>query len=70
VANELVELIDFLNERYAADAFNKVEFETVQRLAGSCVTGCRIAEPGVAGTAPAFDGFSPRLALTAAAVAR
>ncbi|MEZ5657962.1 MAG: nucleotide sugar dehydrogenase [Burkholderiaceae bacterium] len=46
VANELVELIAFLNEHYAHDAFNQVTLETVRELAGSCVTGCVIAEPG------------------------
>jgi UDP-N-acetyl-D-mannosaminuronic acid dehydrogenase len=46
VANELRELIEFLNDRYAADAFNKVRFGDAQRLAGTCVTGCAIVDPG------------------------
>ena len=65
VANELVELIDFLNERYASDAFNRVSFETVRELAGSCVTGCAIAEPGPITEVPRFDGFAFRLAAMA-----
>jgi len=42
VARELVELIAFLNEHYAADEFNRVSFDEMRRLAGSCVTGCVI----------------------------
>lgn len=53
VANEVAELVDFLNDRYAADAFNRVRFSEVQRIAGTCVTGCVIADPGpVRGLAP------------------
>ncbi|MGE0798206.1 MAG: nucleotide sugar dehydrogenase [Lautropia sp.] len=65
VANELVELIDFLNARYAPDAFNRIEFDTVRRLAGSCVTGCSIAAAGAIDALPSFDGFTPRLVRTA-----
>ncbi|MEZ5652748.1 MAG: nucleotide sugar dehydrogenase [Burkholderiaceae bacterium] len=58
VANELLELIAFLNEHYAQDAFNRVSLDTVRELAGSCVTGCVIAEPGevdaLAGDGPAL----------------
>ncbi|HET8649833.1 MAG TPA: UDP binding domain-containing protein, partial [Gemmatimonadales bacterium] len=65
VANELAALIEFFNDQYAEDDFNRVEFETVQRLAGTCVTGCRIADPGpVAATLP-FSGFEPHLAMVA-----
>jgi len=42
VARELVELIDFLNEHYAANEFNRVSFGDVRTLAASCVTGCVI----------------------------
>ena len=66
VANELVGLIEFLNSRYASDEFNRVDFETVRRLAGSCVTGCNIAQPGPVATVPNYHGFSMRLARTAA----
>ncbi|MGE0315473.1 MAG: nucleotide sugar dehydrogenase [Lautropia sp.] len=66
VANELVELIDFLNERYASDAFNRVTIDTVRELAGSCVTGCAIAAPGPVSEVPRFDGFAFRLAAMAA----
>lgn len=70
VANELVELIGFLNGRYAPDDFNRIDFGTVQRLAGSCVTGCVIADAGPVTSAPAFDGFSFRLVDSAATVSQ
>ncbi|MSP71075.1 MAG: hypothetical protein EXR76_02585 [Myxococcales bacterium] len=44
VANELSELIEDLNARYGT-SFDRVEFTEVQRLAGTCVTGCDIATP-------------------------
>jgi UDP-N-acetyl-D-mannosaminuronic acid dehydrogenase len=61
VANELVTLIGFLNERYADGAFNRVEFTEVQRIAGTCVTGCAIADPGPIAPAVPYRGFTPRL---------
>lgn len=65
VANEVAALIEFFNDQYADDDFNRVDFEVVQRLAGTCVTGCRIADPGpVAATLP-FDRFEPHLAMVA-----
>lgn len=45
VANELDELITFLNDRYASDDFSRVHLDEVRRLAGTCVTGCDIAIP-------------------------
>jgi UDP-N-acetyl-D-mannosaminuronic acid dehydrogenase len=62
VANELNSFIDFANSRYAPDAFNRIDFKEVQRIAGTCVTGCAIADPGPVETAPAYEGFVPRLA--------
>lgn len=70
VANELVALIQFLNKRYATDKFNAVDFERMRELAGSCVTGCAIAqagEVGKIGEVPSYQGFSFRLARAAAA---
>ncbi len=61
VANELQDVIEFLNSRYAADAFNRVQFADVQRLAGTCVTGCAIVDPGPAD--PVSDGPGARSAL-------
>jgi hypothetical protein len=65
LANELRGLIEFLNDRYADGAFNRVDFEEVRRIAGTCVTGCRIAEPREVLRAPSWEGFSPRLAARA-----
>jgi UDP-N-acetyl-D-mannosaminuronic acid dehydrogenase len=46
VGNEVHALTEYLNAHYARDAFNAVRFEEVQRLAGTCVTGCAIVSPG------------------------
>jgi len=57
LANEVLETAEFLNDRYATnDPFNRVKFTEVQRLAGTCVTGCAIADPGAV-SAPA--GVTP-----------
>ncbi|MBS0613885.1 MAG: nucleotide sugar dehydrogenase [Steroidobacteraceae bacterium] len=65
-ANELQSLIGFLNERYADSEFNRVSLDTVRRLAGTCVTGCQIAQTGDVGAAPRFQGFATHLAQCAA----
>jgi UDP-N-acetyl-D-mannosaminuronic acid dehydrogenase len=64
VANELKWLIDYLNERYATDDFNRSSLDEVRRLAGTCTTGCDIAQPGVVAALPVVDGFTSRLAAT------
>lgn len=46
VANELLDIVEFLNVKYAKDEFNKINFNDVQKLAGSCTTGCNIVDPG------------------------
>jgi UDP-N-acetyl-D-mannosaminuronic acid dehydrogenase len=61
-AGELQTLIEFFNSRYAFDEYNKVKFSEVQRLAGTCSTGCIIADPGEVKTVPRYEGFSSRLA--------
>ena len=61
LANELVGLINFYNSNYAFDAFNKVKFRDVQRLAKTCSTGCEIADPGKIEVVPEYKGFSSRL---------
>ena len=66
VANEVLRLTQFLNERFAGDDFNRVDFKDVQRIAGTCVTGCSIADPGRVRPVPAIEGFRSRLAETAA----
>jgi UDP-N-acetyl-D-mannosaminuronic acid dehydrogenase len=65
VANEVLGVVQFLNERYASDAFNQVEFKRVHELARTCVTGCEIANPDARLEAPEYQGF--RLRLTACA---
>jgi hypothetical protein len=67
VANELDELITFLNAHYAADGFNQVSLDSVRSLAGSCVTGCAIGYPATAAPAPQLQEFSLELTRTAVA---
>jgi hypothetical protein len=61
VANEVDGLVNFLNERYAKDAFNKVQFTEVQRIAGTCVTGCAIVPTGRVDRVAAPSGFTSSL---------
>ena len=61
VANEVQALAEFLNENYAGDEFNRIRFEDVQRIAGTCVTGCAIVDPGPIDSLPGYNGFVPRL---------
>lgn len=60
-ARELNDNIDFLNRLYALDEFNRVDYREVQRLAGTCSTGCRLVEPVAAEELEAFQGFLPTL---------
>ena len=66
VANEVDALVGFLNERYAADGFNRVRFSEVQRIAGTCVTGCAIVDPGAIHAPADVAGFRSQLAHVAA----
>jgi hypothetical protein len=61
VANEVAVLLQVLNAHYAPHDFARVRFDNLQRLVGSCATGCALADPGT--TAPAVDhgDFSSRL---------
>ncbi len=61
VANEVNALVGFLNEGYAGDPFNRVRFEDVQRIAGTCVTGCEIVDPGEVMPPAGSSGFQSRL---------
>ena len=54
-ANEVAELVRFLNERYAPTSFNRVDFSDVQRIAGTCPTGCAIVNEGAAIAPPESD---------------
>jgi UDP-N-acetyl-D-mannosaminuronic acid dehydrogenase len=62
VANEVQGLIHFLNERYAGDDFNRIDFCGIQKLAQTCPTGCRIPDPAPVKTLPQYNGFHSRLA--------
>jgi UDP-N-acetyl-D-mannosaminuronic acid dehydrogenase len=66
VANEVLSLVEFLNARYADGPFNRVRFDDVRRIAGTCVTGCRVAEPSPAGPPVDWFSFESRLADVAA----
>jgi UDP-N-acetyl-D-mannosaminuronic acid dehydrogenase len=54
---ELLRLIEFYNENYAHDDFNKVDFYEVRSLAKTCCTGCEIANPGKVEVVPEYKGF-------------
>lgn len=61
VANEVSSLVDFLNESYSDSAFTRIDFREVQRIAGTCVTGCEIVDAGPVSPPVAFNGFRSRL---------
>src|SRR5690606_4358056 len=61
LANELLVTARFLNERYAPDEYNRATVDEVRRLAGTCVTGCAIAEPGPVYQIAGHDGWVPSL---------
>jgi UDP-N-acetyl-D-mannosaminuronic acid dehydrogenase len=60
-ARELNDTIDFLNGRYVGDEFNAVTYDEVQRLAGTCSTGCRLAQPISTEELAPLRGFMPGL---------
>ena len=60
-ANEIQDFIDFANSRFAADDFNRLDYREVKRIAGTCVTGCRMLDPGRIKAIPAYNDFNPRL---------
>jgi UDP-N-acetyl-D-mannosaminuronic acid dehydrogenase len=60
-ARELRDTIYFLNGRYAHDEFSAVSYPEVQRLAGTCSTGCRLADPNPAQELAPLHGFLPTL---------
>jgi hypothetical protein len=61
VANEVQNFINFTNERHVEGDFNRVEFSNVQKISGTCVTGCDIVNPGQIEMVPVYKGFSSRL---------
>jgi UDP-N-acetyl-D-mannosaminuronic acid dehydrogenase len=70
VANELAAIVDFLNARYADRAADRVQVGEVRRLAGTCITGCAIVEPGPAPRPDERAGLTSRLVHHALRVAR
>ena len=62
LGHELMGLINFYNENYAFDEYNKVKFEDVQRLAKTCSTGCEIADAEPIEYVPVYHNFLTRLA--------
>jgi UDP-N-acetyl-D-mannosaminuronic acid dehydrogenase len=66
IANEVQRLVNYLNDHHAADSFNRVRFGEVQRLAGTCGTGCVIGDPGPVVAPPTGSGFASRLVELAA----
>jgi UDP-N-acetyl-D-mannosaminuronic acid dehydrogenase len=62
LGRELLGLINFYNENYAHDEYNKVKFADVQRLAKTCSTGCEIADPDKVEKVPVYKGYSSSLA--------
>lgn len=61
VANEVNELVDYLNARYADTDFSRASFAEVRRLAGTCTTGCVIEPAGDVPEVHPYRGFLPRL---------
>ncbi|MEO8852691.1 MAG: nucleotide sugar dehydrogenase [Ginsengibacter sp.] len=70
LGHELTGLINFYNENYAFDEYNKVKFEDVQRLAKTCSTGCEIADAEAIEAVPEYNGFSSILAKKGYSIAK
>ena len=66
VATELEQLVKFLNDRYADDVFNRVDFNEVRRFAATCSTGCDIDVTGDVAPIEAHEGYISGLAQLAA----
>jgi UDP-N-acetyl-D-mannosaminuronic acid dehydrogenase len=62
LANEVKGICDFLNTHYADNDFNRIKFTEVQTLAGSCSTGCVIANIGKIEYIPVYKNFYSQLA--------
>jgi UDP-N-acetyl-D-mannosaminuronic acid dehydrogenase len=66
-ANEVGDVCELLNEYYAENADDAIEFEVVQLLARTCATGCNIVDRGPIATLGPESGFVSRLATRAMA---
>jgi UDP-N-acetyl-D-mannosaminuronic acid dehydrogenase len=67
MANETAMLVELLNDRFAARAFDLVEFGEVQRLAATYAPGCEIVAPGPVPHVRRFEGSTSRLVACALA---
>lgn len=65
LATELSGLINYYNNNFVSDEFNTVKFDQVQKLAATCSTGCKIANPGNIKKVPEYNGFKSRLVMKA-----
>ncbi|MGE3525038.1 MAG: nucleotide sugar dehydrogenase [Gemmatimonadales bacterium] len=65
VANEVAQVIEYLNRHHAPTEFNRVMMADVQRIAGTCPTGCLIVDPGPVAAPGHRSGFTSRLAARA-----
>jgi len=61
IGNELNRLIEFLNDNYAKDEFNKAKFRRVRDLADTCSTGCSIANPDKIDNIKPYNGLYSEL---------
>lgn len=61
VGREVSALCDFLNDRYASTDFQRVRFTEVQRIAGTCTTGCAIADALPPDPVPAYRDLDSSL---------
>ncbi len=69
LALEIEAYVDYVNSAYPEPG-NTLVFADISRLAGTCVTGCRLIAPGSIPSVPAFEGWTPRLAERGAALSR
>jgi len=61
VALEIEAFVEFVNTAFPEPG-NTLAFDEISRLAGTCVTGCRLVPPGPVERVPAFEGSTLRLA--------
>ncbi|PYP79545.1 MAG: hypothetical protein DMD35_07820 [Gemmatimonadetes bacterium] len=61
VGNEAAMLVERLNERFARDAFGRVDIDEVRRLAACCVSRCNVSAPEPIVPIESVDGFRSRL---------
>ncbi len=69
LALEIEAYVDFVNGAYP-EPDNALSFDDISRLAGTCVTGCRLVPPGPIASVPAFGGATLRLVSRGGALSR